>query len=160
MNALRKALLSLPLLLLAAGALAATLTVLVQETAVRKRPQFYAPSLAKVKAGDKLEAVALKGGWYKVTLEEEQVGFIHQSAVTAKKVRLTSGKGIGAGAATAEEITLAGKGFNASVEKDYRGEHAEADFKAVDEMENSRLSDEALLKFMSWGGLLPSKEKP
>lgn len=142
------------LLLLAAAlggsaALAATVTVLVSETAVRKRPQFFAPSMSTARLGQSFEASGPSEGWFKT-----DSGYIHQSAVTAKKVRLNAGESVG-GSATAEEVTLAGKGFNAQVEKSYKGKNSEANFSAVDSMERRAVGEGALLDFLRAGGLLP-----
>ncbi|OGS41547.1 MAG: hypothetical protein A2506_06380 [Elusimicrobia bacterium RIFOXYD12_FULL_66_9] len=130
-------------------ALAATITVLVQETAVRKRPQFFAPSAATAKLGQSFEASGPREGWFKTGS-----GYIHQSAVTAKKVHIAAGGTVG-GTATAEEVTLAGKGFNAQVEKSYKGKNSNADFGAVDSMERRSVGENPLLDFMRAGGLLP-----
>lgn len=130
------------------AALAATVTVLVQETAVRRKPQFFAPSAATARLGQTFEAEGPKNGWYEV-----DGGYIHASAVTAKKVKRSSGDSVGGGA-SAEEVTLAGKGFNAQVEKEY-AQSASADFGGVDAMERRGFAEAAVLEFMRAGGLLP-----
>ena len=149
MNKTRLWILFLAAALSGSAVLAATVTVLVQETAVRKRPQFFAPSAATAKLGQTFEASGPSEGWYKT-----DSGYIHQSAVTAKKVRIAAGGSVG-GTATAEEVTLAGKGFNAQVEKSYGAKNAAANFSAVDSMERRTVSESALLDFLRAGGLLP-----
>jgi hypothetical protein len=135
----------------ASAALAATITVLVQQTAVRKRPQFFAPSSATAKLGDTFEATGPDGGWYKTA-----AGYIHESAVSAKKIKLSAGSTVaGGGGATAEEVTLAGKGFNSQVEKSYGSQNASANFAAVNAMERRSVPDSAVLDFLRKGGLLP-----
>lgn len=145
----------LALMLAAAGlpaaALAATVTVLVQETAVRKKPQFFAPSAGTARLGQTFEAEGPDNGWYKV--DGRLDGYVHASAVTAKKVKV-SGDSVGGGA-SAEEVTLAGKGFNAQVEKSY-AKNASADFSAVNAMERRAASEAAVLQFMRDGGLIPA----
>lgn len=135
-------------LLAASAALATTVTVLVQETTLRKRPQFYAPSAGAARLGQKFEAEGPTGGWYKT-----DEGYLHQSAVTAKKVKL--GGGEVSGSASAEEVTLAGKGFNAQVEKSYGDKNGAANFPAVNAMERRSVPESAILAFMREGGLLP-----
>lgn len=143
-------------LLLAAAALAAsavtaaTVTVLVQETTLRKRPQFFAPTAGVAKLGEKFDATGPDAGWYRT-----DAGYIHQSAVTAKKVSLGSGGSTG-GTASAEEVTLAGKGFNSQVEKSYSEKNASANFAAVDAMEKRSVTEDAVLAFLRAGGLLPA----
>ncbi|MDX6768553.1 MAG: hypothetical protein SF051_03410 [Elusimicrobiota bacterium] len=137
---------------LPAAALAATVTVLVTETAVRKKPQFFAPSAGTARLGQTFEAEGPDGGWYKV--DGRLDGYIHASAVTAKKVKVGS-DAVAGGGATAEEVTLAGKGFNAQVEKAYGAKNGSADFSAVNAMERREVSESAVLEFMRAGGLLP-----
>lgn len=148
MNKTRFWLLILAAALSGSAVLAATVTVLVSETAVRKRPQFFAPSVAKAKLGQTFEASGPSEGWFKT-----DGGYIHQSAVTAKKVHIAAGGSVG-GTATAEEVTLAGKGFNAQVEKSYGSRNASADFGAVDSMERRTVGESALFDFLRAGGLL------
>ena len=139
--------------LLASAAVAATITVLVQQTAVRKRPQFFAPAAATAKLGDSFEATGPDGGWYKT-----DAGYIHESAVSSKKVHLSAGSTVAGGqSATAEEVTLAGKGFNSQVEKSYGAQNASANFAAVNVMERRSVPDSAVLEFLRKGGLLPQE---
>jgi hypothetical protein len=138
----------------ASAALAATITVLVQTTAVRKRPQFFAPAAMTAKLGDSFDATGPDNGWYKTG-----AGFIHESAVSAKKVHLSAGSTVaGGGGATAEEVTLAGKGFNSQVEKSYGAQNASANFAAVNVMERRSVPDAAVLDFLRKGGLLPRED--
>ncbi len=143
-------LLTLAALVTASAALAATVTVLVQETALRKRAQSYAPSVGTARLGQKYETTGLESGFYKTS-----AGYIHASAVTAKKVSLGSADSVG-GSASAEEVTLAGKGFNAQVEKSYGDKNGDAvNFAAVDKMERRSVSEASLFGFLKAGGLMP-----
>ena len=139
----------LAVLMSGAAAVAATVTVLVQETALRKRAQSYAPSLGTARLGQKFETSGLESGFYKTSS-----GYIHSSAVTERKVRLGSADSVG-GSASAEEVTLAGKGFNAQVEKSYGDKNAAANFPAVDAMERRSVGEAVLFDFLRAGGLLP-----
>jgi len=144
---------ALPLLLLSA-AFAATVSVVVVETQVRKRPQFYAPAVATVHLGDQLETQGLQDGWYKVDYQGT-AGWVHQSALSGKKARVSSGKWQGSEGASADEVTLAGKGFNDSVEQSYRSSHGGLNYAAVEAMEARTVGDEQLAGFLSEGGLIP-----
>lgn len=146
---MKKTLAFLAAWLLPAAALAATVTVLVQETAVRKKPQFFAPAAGTARLGQTFEADGPENGWYKVDGAVD--GYIHASAVTAKKVKV-GGDSVGGGASS-EEVTLAGKGFNAQVEKSY-AKGGKGDFAGVDAMERRKASEAAVLAFMREGGLL------
>ena len=136
-------------ILSAAAALASTITVLVQETALRKRAQSYSPSVGTARLGQKFETEGLEAGFYKT-----DSGYIHASAVTTKKVHLGSADSVG-GSASAEEVTLAGKGFNAQVEKSYGAKNGGAvNFAAVNAMERRTVGEAALFDFLRAGGLL------
>jgi hypothetical protein len=137
----------------AGAALAATITVLVSETKVRRSPQFYAPSVGTAKLGDKLESSARNGGWFAV--KGGMTGYVHESAVSAKKFSMGSAFSVGGSGPSADEITLAGKGFNAEVEKSYRGKHSSADFSGVNVMERRHTSESAVLDFARQGELVP-----
>jgi hypothetical protein len=139
------------LVLLAAGALADTVTVQVQEARVRKEPRFFASSIAIVKLGDKLEVLSTSDDWFEVTVGSQR-GYVHTSSVTTKKVSLTTTKEVGA-ETTAEEVTLAGKGFNKEVEDKYRTEHPAYDFAAVDKIVARQPSERELTEFRREGRL-------
>lgn len=144
---MRRALFVLMAMMIASAGLAATITVLVQETALRKRAASYAPSVGTARLGQKFESSGEENGFHKTPS-----GYIHASAVTTRKSNVSSG-GVG-GAATADEVTLAGKGFNAQVEKTYGANNASANFKAVDAMERRSVSESAVMEFLRSGGLL------
>lgn len=129
-------------------AAAATITVLVQETSLRKRAQSYSPSVGLARLGQKFETTGVEAGFFKTS-----AGYIHSSAVTEKKVRLGSADAVG-GSASAEEVTLAGKGFNSQVEKSYGAKNGAANFSAVNAMERRSVGEGELFDFLRVGGLL------
>lgn len=136
-------------LLVASAAVATTVTVLVQETALRKRPQSYSPAVGTARLGQKFETEGLESGFYKTGS-----GYIHSSAVTTHKASVSGGDGVG-GSATADEVTLAGKGFNAQVEKSYGSKNGGAvNFAGVNAMERRSVAEGALFQFLREGGLL------
>lgn len=131
-----------------AAAYASTITVLVQETALRKRPQSYAPSVGTARLGQKFESSGVEAGFHRTAS-----GYIHASAVTEKRVKLGSAGSVG-GSASAEEVTLAGKGFNAQVERSYGEKNGAANFSAVNAMERRSVSEAELFDFLRAGGLM------
>lgn len=145
----RTILLGAVLALSAVAAYASTITVLVQETSLRKRPQSYSPSVGVARLGQKLESLGVEAGFHKTPS-----GYIHSSAVTTRKASLSGGDGVG-GSATADEVTLAGKGFNAQVEKSYGAKNGSAvDFAAVNAMERRSVPEAVLFEFLRAGGLM------
>jgi hypothetical protein len=158
MKRLMNVLASVSLLAAAAWAASGPLTVAVEQAKVRKKKQFFAPAVASVKFGDRVESSGKEGGWYAVTVDGED-GWLHESAVGSKAGSAKAGKWKGSDEATAEEVTLAGKGFNKDVEKAYRKGNEGVDYGAVDKMEDRELSESELLDFMKKGGTLPKGAK-
>ncbi len=140
---------------LAAPALATgdapVLTVLVRETPIRKSPQFYAASVATARLGDKLASIDGQAGWFRV-VSGSKTGWVHQSAVTQRKVKLTASGGESS-ETTADEVTLAGKGFNESVEGSYRQKHPKSNFAAVESLLQTSVSEKDVLRFVHEGAL-------
>ena len=125
----------LTVLLVALAIAAADIVVVkIQATQLRKNPQFFAPAVAALKAGDKLEKVSEASGWIQAKTASGLVGWVHSSAVGTSKFALTAANKDMKTQATASEVALAAKGFNKQVEDSYRAKHAEANFAAVDAM--------------------------
>lgn len=138
-------------LILGPVAFAETVTVQVKQGRIREAPRFFAPSVAKVTLGDRLEVVASSKDWFEVSFLHLR-GWIHSSSVTTKKVSLTTTKTVGA-ETTAEEVTLAGKGFTKEVEDQYRSDHPSQNFAAVDEILRQQPSEKELEQFRRQGKL-------
>jgi hypothetical protein len=127
--------------------------VKVKTVKVRGEPKAWAAAIASLKYGDGVQAMSATDGWLKVKTGSGKVGYLHESAVTTKKIVL-SGKGIaGDGSADRADVVLAGKGFNQAVEKDFAAKDSSLNFKAVDEMERIRVSDGELGAFLKAGKL-------
>ncbi len=142
----------LGLSLWAAGAEA---TVQVKETILRDQPTFTGKSLGILKYGAKVSILEEKSGWSRVSAEGGKLqGWVHLSAVTKKSVTLSSQGGSGTGA-TSSEVSLAGKGFSAEVEAQYRSQNAALDFATIDAMEKVRYRPDELKVFLADGGILP-----
>src|SRR5262249_49907806 len=118
-NSMTKAGIILVFAAAAAWAASGHLTVSVEEAKIRKKKLFYAPAIASVRYGDKVEVGDKEGGWYSVSYKGQD-GWLHESAVATKVASAKSGSWSGSSSASAEEATLAGKGFNESVEKSYK----------------------------------------
>ncbi len=130
-------------------------TVQVKETILRDQPSFTGKSLGVLKYGAKVSVLEEKSGWSRVSAEGGKLlGWVHGSAITKKSVALSSQGGSGTGA-TSGEVSLAGKGFSAQVEGEYRSQNAALDFATVDGMEKIRFRPEELKVFLAEGGILP-----
>lgn len=135
-----------------AWAASGRVTVVVEQAKVRKSRAFFAAPVATVKYKDTLAAGEPQDGWVPVTVSGTK-GWLHESAVGSKAGTLKGGWD-GDDEAGQDEVTLAGKGFNAEVEKAHRSGDA-GDYEAVDAMQRRSVSDADLLAFMRAGKTLP-----
>ena len=138
------------LLAVAAFAAADTVTVIVRKTSIRRDRQFYAPALSEADFGDSFGVVAREKGWVRVSTPSGE-GWLHESAVTAKKAAVSSQGS--SGAVADGDVALAGKGFNPQVESEYRKKNPEADYDAVDRMERLEVGEKSVAAFVHAGNL-------
>jgi hypothetical protein len=102
--------------------------------------------------GDKLTVTGRKGDWYLVSAKGVN-GCIHKSAVEARSFA-SSGRGAATGGTSADEVSLAGKGFNPQVESGYRKNNKNLNYAAVDEIARLSVGEKALESFVLQGGLI------
>lgn len=133
-------------------AAAETVQVTTRENAVRKECRFFAPVKLKVTLGDRLTVKGRKGDWYLVSARGVN-GCIHKSAVESRSFA-SAGRGAASGGTSADEVSLAGKGFNPQVEAGYRKSNKELNYAAVDEIVRIQPNENALESFVSQGGLI------
>lgn len=133
------------LLLLPALGSAITLTVQVKEAQMRSEPNFVSKIVANVSYKSPVEIIEEQGPWRLVKFKEQQ-GWIHITALTKAGLNLTAGKNVG-GAISSKEVSLAGKGFNAAVEKEFKLKHRKLSFVWVDRMEKINITPPELEKF-------------
>ena len=140
--------------LLATGAWAAKeMSVQVRDGQLRNRASFLGTVTATVAYGDRVTVNQTQAGWCEVSLAGKS-GWIHESALTPKKVVLASGtadarvQSVGS-----EEVALAGKGFSKEVEAEYKKQNPQLDFTWVDWMGQQTVSSERLVAFLKQGDL-------
>lgn len=127
------------------------LHVKVRSAAIRSEPKAWASALSFVSYGDSVQVKESKDGWLKVR-SGAVTGYLHGSALTAKKVVL-SGRETKGYAADQSEIVMAGKGFSREVEKQLAASASGMNFSAVNEIERSRVSSVELAGFIREGKL-------
>jgi hypothetical protein len=129
------------LIVLLAMAADTVVVVKIQTTAIRQNPQFFAPALVTLKAGDKLTKISESNGW------------IHSSALEVSKVNLLASNDPMKTQAKASEVALAGKGFNKQVEDSYKSKHTELNFALVDRMLQVKIASNQIEAFLRQGRL-------
>jgi uncharacterized protein YgiM (DUF1202 family) len=154
---LMAALLAVSLLLVGVAATtsaAESMSVQVKSGSIRTSPSFLAKIVAQVQYGDRVAVLSQSNGWAEVKIASSGLqGWIHASALTTEKIELRAGEGNVAQSASSDELALAGKGFNAQVEKEYKAKNPKVSFAWVDKMEKMTVSDETIREFIQIGGL-------
>jgi len=104
-----------------------------------------------VNYGDPLEVLVEQGPWTQVRLADGRAGWIHESALSAKRIVMQAGQQTVATGASGDELALAGKGFNSDVEAAFKAQNKTVDFTWVDRMEAMKVSPEAATAFLREG---------
>jgi hypothetical protein len=133
---------------------AETLVVKVQTTQLRRNPQFFAPAVAPLKAGDQLEKLSEASGWIQARTAAGLSGWVHSSAVAPPQTQMFAASGAMKTQATASEVALAGKGFNRQVEDSYRARNAGVSYAWVDRMVQLRIPPAQVQDFLKRGRLI------
>ncbi len=84
----------------------------------------------------------------------EDSGWIHESALTPKRVVMSSGTDDARIGASGEEVALAGKGFSSEVEAEYKKQNKDIDYTWVDWMGRQTVPDAQLVQFLKQGDLV------
>ena len=132
------------------------MSVQVKNGAVRSTPSFLSKIIAKLNYGDQVVVTEEQSSWSKISLSGVYShGWIHSSALTSKKIVIKPGAADVEKAASDDELTLAGRGFNAEVEKEFRTQNPDVDFSWIDRMEKLTVSQDQIQEFIKAGGLNP-----
>lgn len=133
------------------AAQAASMSVQVRETQVRSTPDFLGKIAGTLAYGDAVETSQTQGGWVKVSTKNGVSGWVSASALSSKKIALSSsGKSDQLGA-SADEVATAGKGFSKEVEDKYKAKNRNIDFTWVDRMEKIKISPAEASEFLIQG---------
>ncbi len=141
--------------LVATGAWAAKeMSVQVRDGQLRNRASFLGTVTATVAYGDRVTVNQTQAGWCEVATASGASGWIHESALTPKRVVLSSGtEDARAQSVGSEEVALAGKGFSKEVEAEYKKQNKDLDYTWVDWMGKQTVPPEQLVQFLKQGGL-------
>jgi hypothetical protein len=133
---------------------AQNMSVQVRKGEVRSSPSFLGNVVATVDYGESLAVLDQSAGWAKVSIPSRNVsGWIHSSALTAKRLTLAAGEKDANVAASGGELALAGKGFNAGVESEFKTRNPKIDFTWVDRMEKIKVPMKEMQDFVRAGAV-------
>ena len=140
--------------LMATGAWAAKeMSVQVRDGQLRNRASFLGTVTATVAYGDRVTVNQSQAGWCEVATASGLTGWIHESALTPKRVELSAGTSDAKTGASGSEVALAGKGFSKEVEAEYKKQNKDIDYTWVDWMGKQKVSGEQLVQFLKQGDL-------
>ena len=120
----------------------------VKTAPVKSSAGVFADTVGNLSYGDSVTVLQQKDNWAEVKATQSSLtGWTSAGNLTTKRIIASGGA-----SASADELALAGKGFNAEVEKSYRQDDS-LNYKDVDAMESSSLPDDKLHEFIVNGRL-------
>jgi SH3-like domain-containing protein len=131
------------------------MSVQVKSGQLRATASYLGKPVAAVAYGDRVTVVQKQGEWYEVRTTGGETGWLHQSALTVKRVALKAGATDVQATASGEELALAGKGFNSQVEADFKKRNPTINFGPIDAMEKIKVSPQQAAEFLQEGGVAP-----
>ena len=131
------------------------MSVQLRNAQIRATASFLGRVVAEVPYGTRVTVLQTRAPWSEVRSAEGQTGWMHESALSEKKLTLASSGGDVRTTASSSEVSLAAKGFTDQVEKDFKAKNREIDFKWVDWMEKIRLTPEQSGAFLRQGQVTP-----
>ena len=144
---------SLLLLLSVLSAAAETSSVTVKKAAVKKSPRVFSKTVETLHYADQVEILVRAKGWVQVELADGRSGWIRSTHLSKPELSLQAGEQMVDVAASDEELTLAGKGFDSQIESNYRQQNAEVDYAWIERMLSYHSDEAELIRFLEQGGL-------
>lgn len=137
-----------------AGDAVKMMSVQVKQGEVRATPYFLGKIVATLSYGDRVEVLGSKESWLRVSTQGKGVtGWMHTSALSEKRIVLKAGGRDAQVAASGGELALAGKGFNADVEAEFKARNRNIDFSWIDRLQAVKVPPERIAAFLQEGGL-------
>jgi len=156
---MRKILVPIMLFLLGAGLAGAEtparLNVQVQNGQIRATPSYLGAVVLAAPYGTSVAVVSQQGDWIRVRTDQGQEGWMHQSALTTKRIAMSAGGATAQTGASSEELALAGKGFNSDVEKQFKSQNPNLNFAAVVRMLQIKVPPAEMRTFLQAGAVRP-----
>jgi hypothetical protein len=127
-----------------------TMYVIAKTIAVKSSTNFFADTLGTLPYGAPVSVQQEYGKWVKISSVEPPVisGWVAATSLTTKRIIAAAGKT----SASANEIALAGKGFNQEVENAYK-QSGDLNYAAIDTMEAIQIPNRQLFSFLQEGRL-------
>lgn len=133
-----------------------TMSVQVKSGPLRSTPSFLGAVTANLGYGERVTVLESRDPWFQVRDARGRTGWMHQSALTKKRIVMSGGGGAASTSVSGEELALAGKGFNSDVEAEFKAQHGNIDFTWVDRMEGFVVTPEQSAAFLAEGDVKPA----
>ncbi len=133
------------------------LSVQVKQGQLRATPSFWGNIKSVLAYGDRVALLEDRGAWKLVAIRKVK-GWMHVSALSSKPIVLQAGKTDVMTSATSSELAIAGKGFNAKVEAEFKSKHTGIDYTRVDKMEALAIKPGQMQAFLKQGQVAAPKE--
>ena len=134
------------------------MSVQVKKGTVRSTPSFLGRIIASLNYGDQVVVKEEKNSWSKIEVPGiYKEAWMHSSALSNKKIVIKPGASDVEQAASNDELTLAGRGFNQEVEKEFKSQNPRMDFTWIDRMEKMVVSQSEIQAFVKKGDLNPGE---
>ena len=129
-----------------------TMYVNVKSAELKNGTGFFSKKVAVLEYGQPVTAISSGKKWTQVKAGNTQ-GWIYTASLTTRKIT-SSSKNF---SASTDELALAGKGFNAEIESEYK-KSGKVNYAAVDKIEAFSVSESELLEFVKSGNLNGGEE--
>jgi hypothetical protein len=136
-----------------------TMSVQVKESEIRATPSFLGKIIAKVIYGELVTVSKENGLWKNVSIKGGTLqGWMHESALTSKRIVLKSGQTDVQTSTTQNELSLAGKGFDDQIEALFIEQNKNIDYTWINNMETIKVTPEEMNIFLATGEVVSSSE--
>ncbi len=132
------------------------MSIQVKKGEIRSTPSFLGNIVARLSYGDRVYVREEKGPWVRVGLQgNKNEGWIHNSALTSKKIEFHAGAANVQTSTSSDELALAGKGFSKQVENEFKEKNPNVNYAWIDRMEKFVVSETQIKRFLKEGKLSP-----
>ncbi|MDR2033790.1 MAG: hypothetical protein LBP89_04080 [Helicobacteraceae bacterium] len=156
---MKRALIALTLgaaVLYAAPSVKKTMYVAVKKAELRVSASFFARKKGALSYGETVTALQEDGKWTQVRSASNAAlsGWLSSADLTSKRIIASSATG-----ASAQELALAGKGFDQEVENAYKKQKSDLNYKDIDAIESVSVPNNQLLTFLNEGRLAKGNKR-
>jgi uncharacterized protein YgiM (DUF1202 family) len=128
-----------------------TMYVSTKTAQVKSSTGFFAGTRGTLQYGDQITVLQERGAWVEIrSVSRSPInGWMKSAGLTTRRIV----SGASSTSASANELALAGKGFNEAVEKSYQDGN-DLDYTLIDRMETQAVSEDELYTFLVEGHLV------